>query len=114
MDVATFHCTPAILDQLRSVKIMPALIPPSCTSFLQPLDTAINKVFKQWLREAADDYITEREERLGAFEKWSISDKRIMTTWIVATAAKRLYEERQEMTQQAFIQCSITIRPDST
>ena len=114
MDVATFHCTQSILDLLRESKVIPALIPPGCTSFLQPLDTAINKPFKQWLREAADEYIAEREERFGVFEKWSVSDKRIMTTWIVAAAAKKLYGDRKEMTQQAFVQCGITIRPDGS
>jgi hypothetical protein len=114
MDVATFHCTRTILDFLHGSNIITALIPPGCTSFLQPLDTAINKAFKQWLREAADEYIAEREERLGAFEKWSVSDKRVMTTWIVAAAAKRLYGQRKEMTQQAFVQCGITIRPDGS
>jgi len=114
MDVATFHCTQAIMDLLRESKVTTALIPPGCTCILQPLDTAINKAFKQWLREAADEYIADREERFGAFEKWSVSDKRIMTTWIVAAAAKRLYGDRKELTQQAFIQCGITIRPDGT
>lgn len=114
MDVASFHCTQAVMDLLRQSKITTALIPPGCTSFLQPLDTAINKPFKQWLREAADEYIADREERLGAFEKWSVSDKRIMTTWIVAIAAKKLYSERKEMVQRAFVQCGITIRPDGT
>ena len=37
-----------------------------------------------------------------------------MTTWIVTTAAKKLYGERKELTQRAFIQCGITIRPDGT
>lgn len=37
-----------------------------------------------------------------------------MTTWIVAIAAKKLYSERKEMVQRAFVQCGITIRPDGT
>ena len=78
MNVATFHYTQAIMDLLRKSKVTTALIPPSYTYFLQPLDTTINKAFKQWLREATNEYIVDREERFSAFKKWSFLDKRII------------------------------------
>jgi hypothetical protein len=57
MDVALFHKTPAILQKLRNSHITTALIPSGCTSLLQPLDTAVNKPFKGWLREATEEYL---------------------------------------------------------
>jgi hypothetical protein len=55
MDVASFHKTQAILQKLRNIHITTALIPSGCTSLLQPLDTAVNKPFKGWLREATEE-----------------------------------------------------------
>ena len=46
IDVATFYYTQTILNLLYSLNIITALILPSYTSFLQPLNTTINKVFK--------------------------------------------------------------------
>src|SRR6185437_9584071 len=58
MDVASFHKTDQILSTLRGNTVTPAIIPPSYTSLLQPLDTAINGPFKQWLSKFADEYCT--------------------------------------------------------
>ncbi|RFU28389.1 hypothetical protein B7463_g7932, partial [Scytalidium lignicola] len=113
MDVATFHKTDLILERLKSANITTALIPPGCTSLLQPLDTAVNGPFKQWLREASDEYMESIESTDPNF-KWSTSDKRIMTTHIVAKAAQRLEQEKKEMVVQSFIQCGISIRPDGS
>ena len=46
IDVATFYYTQTILNLLYSLNIITALILPSYISFLQPLNTTINKVFK--------------------------------------------------------------------
>jgi hypothetical protein len=54
MDVASFHMIPVILDQLRQVNILPMLILSGCMSLLQPLDIAINKPVKQWIKETMD------------------------------------------------------------
>ena len=113
MDVASFHKTPEILDHLKSINILPTLIPPGCTSILQPLDTAVNKPFKQWLQEATDQYIEAIEANQPNF-KWTTSNKCIMTTFIVTTAAKHFQEEKKELVQRAFIQCKISIRPDGS
>ncbi|RFU23983.1 hypothetical protein B7463_g12354, partial [Scytalidium lignicola] len=73
MDVATFHKTNLILNRLKSANITTALIPPSCTSLLQPLDTAVNGPFKQWLREESDQYMESVESEHPDF-KWTTSD----------------------------------------
>jgi hypothetical protein len=61
MDVASFHKTDHIKQRLKELKITLALIPRGLTSFLQPLDTAVNAPIKLWLQEFTDAYITEKE-----------------------------------------------------
>jgi hypothetical protein len=112
MDVASFHKTDHIKQRLKKLKITLALIPPGLTSFLQPLDTAVNAPIKLWLQEFTNAYITEKERQKPGM-KWSVSDRRIMTTWTVAQAVRRL-EERDDLVQRAFIQTRISIRPDGT
>ncbi|RFU25261.1 hypothetical protein B7463_g11085, partial [Scytalidium lignicola] len=84
----------SILQRLRSSNIIPALIPPGCTSLLQLLDIAVNSPFKQWLKEAYDEYIEDIESKDPEF-KWTTSAKRIMTTFTVAKAAQRLEQEKR-------------------
>ncbi|EEU38504.1 uncharacterized protein NECHADRAFT_88606 [Fusarium vanettenii 77-13-4] len=111
MDAATFHKTEGIKKKLRDNGISLALIPPGCTSLLQPLDTAINAPFKRWLQEATDEYIEQIEREKGEDFKWSVSDKRVMVTHVVASALKRL-SAKSEMVKKAFLNCGISIRPD--
>jgi DDE superfamily endonuclease len=56
LDAAAFHKTPAILQKLRNNYIVTALVPPGCTRLLQPLDTAVNKPFKDLLQEQTELY----------------------------------------------------------
>jgi hypothetical protein len=88
MDAAAFHKTPAVMKFLYEAEppMLTALIPPGLTSYLQPLDTAVNGPFKKLLQQAAVEHIEqlEREERLPEF--WSIRDRRIMATHIMAMA----------------------------
>ncbi|KFA79687.1 hypothetical protein S40288_10060 [Stachybotrys chartarum IBT 40288] len=111
MDVASFHKTPAILDSLRENHITSCLIPPGLTSLLQPLDTAVNGPFKKWLQDATKEYVVGREAQ--GLIQWTVSDKRIMTTWVVAKAAKRL-ENNPDLVSKAFVQCGISVAPDGS
>jgi hypothetical protein len=83
------------------------------TSLLQPLDTHINAAFKGWIREAIDGYILRKEEEGTLYEKWSVSDKRVMTTHVVAEAWQKL-QTRSELVQRSFQQCGISVAPDGS
>ncbi|KAJ3454585.1 hypothetical protein MRS44_013185 [Fusarium solani] len=74
MDAATFHKTEGIKKKLKDNGVSLALIPPGCTSLLQPLDTAINAPFKQWLQEATDEYVERIEKEKGEDFKCIRSD----------------------------------------
>jgi hypothetical protein len=88
MDAAAFHKTPPIIKFLRETVpfIFIALISPGLTSHLQPLDTAVNSPFKKLLQQAADEYIEQLKSEKKLPEIWSINDRRIMATHIVAIA----------------------------
>jgi len=84
MDVAQFHKTPAILEQLKSHKITPSFIPPGCTGLVQPLDISVNRPFKDILRDMTEQKILHQEQ--NGLDKWSVGDRRIATTWCVGRA----------------------------
>jgi hypothetical protein len=59
MDAAVFHKIPTVMKFLYEAELpmLTALISPGLTSYLQPLDTAVNGPFKKLLQQAADEYI---------------------------------------------------------
>jgi hypothetical protein len=88
MDAAAFQKTPPIMKFLREAvpPMLTTLIPPGLTSHLQPLNTAVNGPFKTLLQQAADKYIKQLESEKRLPEVWSIADRRVMATHIVAMA----------------------------
>lgn len=111
LDSAGFHKTPMVLDVLRSHSIIPSVIPGGCTGLVQPLDTAVNKPFKEYLRNHTDEYY---DTAGSAIEKWSVSDKRVMVTHVVATAWKAFCEEKAELVQKAFREVGISLPLDGS
>jgi len=87
------------------------MIPVGCTSLLQPLDTAVNKPFKGWLREATEDYLDSMSK--GEVLKWTVSDCRIITTHVVAAATRKL-SKNAELVRKAFLKYEINIYIDSS
>ncbi|KAK5018205.1 hypothetical protein LTR60_001599, partial [Cryomyces antarcticus] len=87
------------------------MIPAGCTSLLQPLDTAINKPFKEWLREETDLYV--EHYPIEEVENWTVSKRRITTTHVVAAAAQRL-RQHAPLVKKAFVECGISIAPDGS
>jgi len=59
-----------------------------CTGLIQPLDTAVNKPFREYLREFTDQYIEKHESQRPSLvtDGWTLSDKCIMTTHVVGDA----------------------------
>ena len=63
MDVFAGHTTAAVLNKLRDFNITPSLTPGDCTGLLQPLDPAVNKPFKVYLRDFMNAYVEGKEHR---------------------------------------------------
>ncbi|WJG35637.1 uncharacterized protein FOBCDRAFT_186011 [Fusarium oxysporum Fo47] len=111
MDAASFHLTDRIKVEVRRQLLTSALIPAGCTSLLQPLDTTINRLFKQFYREEMDIYELEEERKGKTY--WTISERRIMTTWIVHRAWERIKKER-DIIRDSFLRAGINTRPDGS
>jgi hypothetical protein len=104
MDAASFHKTEAILDFIRQSTplITIAFIPLGLTSLVQPLNTAVNGLFKILLQEKIGVYSDELEKREGLPNPWILKDRRKMTIVIVGRAWERL-SANTSMIKQAFL-----------
>jgi len=57
LDLIESHKSPAVLEKFKSHNITLSRIPVGCTSLVQRLDFAINKPFKDIMRELTDEAI---------------------------------------------------------
>ncbi|RPA95569.1 DDE-domain-containing protein [Choiromyces venosus 120613-1] len=113
MDLMGSHKTPAILDLLRSHDITPSLIPGGCTSLLQPLDISVNKPFKEMVRDFTDEKIFELES-MEEFERWSVGDRRITTTFCVGDAFYKFHQEKAEIIWRVFRKVGLSLPIDGS
>nr|KAF6382516.1 hypothetical protein mPipKuh1_008878 [Pipistrellus kuhlii] len=80
-DAASTHCAKDMKTFLHERKIDQIMIPSGIMAYLQTLDIAINKPFKDNLRMEINDYIENRMERnqLGNFVKPKLQE---VVTWV--------------------------------
>jgi hypothetical protein len=113
MDAASFHKTEGILTFIRTFEtpMTTALIPPGLTSLVQPLDTAVNGHFKQFLQEEADTYVCELSDTGKLPNPGTLRDRREKATVIMGRAWERLQAD-PALVERAFLHCGISIHPD--
>lgn len=68
LDLCSSHKTPAVLNSLRSRRIILTLIPDGCTNLIHPLDVSVNKPLKARIRNLTDEAIMNCENA-AYFEK---------------------------------------------
>ncbi|KAI2466459.1 DDE superfamily endonuclease-domain-containing protein [Annulohypoxylon bovei var. microspora] len=119
MDVAGFHNTEGIKRELRDDRILPAMIPGGMTSHIQVLDTHLNKVVKQLLRNFHDLWMQNREDEYEAkgipAPPLTTRDQRIKTTFIIDQMIQELKRPvYQELIRKGFKQTGASVRPDGS
>lgn len=114
-DLCPSHKTPTVLNNLRNHQVMPSLIPAGCTSLVQPLDVSINKPLKERIRDLTDEAIYESENGdIGRFEKWTIGDRRVLTTCCVGDAWYEFCIEKQDLVKRIFRKVGLSLPIDGS
>ena len=113
LDLMGSHKTPAILDLLHSNNITPSLIPGGCTGLVQPLDVSVNKPFKELVRDLTDEKIFKLES-IDQFEKWTVGDRRVVTTFCVGDAFYQFHQEKGELIRPVFQKVGLSLPTDGS
>ena len=82
MDVHRAQKTEAVKATLKQQHTTIAMIPPGCTSLIQPLDVVVNAPFKAKIETYAEQHY---EANISSWmdDKYTASDRRVlMTKWI--------------------------------
>lgn len=103
----------AVLNAFRASKTTTSFIPEGCTSMVQPLDTAINRIFKDHISELLDHEM-DRNPDLWDSGRFTVSDCHILMTWIVSETWEWLHCEKNQLIIKAFRQVGITLPIDGT
>jgi len=121
LDVAKFHSTEEVLTTLRSNNIIPSMIPPGCTGFVQPLDVSVNKPFKHILRDILEDHLDTYEAQhqvnlreLHQSDLSAIAERRILVTHAVGEAWEKFNQTYQELVVTTFRKLGLTLPIDGS
>jgi len=88
-------------------------MPPGCTSLVQPLDVSINKPLKGMIRDLTDEAILDCES-VESFEKWSVGQRRVLTTNCVGDAWYRFCIEKKELVERVFRKLGLSLPADGS
>jgi hypothetical protein len=105
--------TPRVLNAFRASKTVTSFIPEGCTSLVQPLDTAVNHIFKDYISDLLDREM-ERNLTLWKSGRFTIEDRWVLMTWIVGEAWDWLHREKSQLIIKAFRQVGITLPVDGS
>lgn len=94
-------------------QITSTMIPGGCTGLIQPLDVSVNKPLKARIRDLTDEAILECES-FDHFEKWSVGQRRIMTTWCVGDAWYAFCIEKQDLVKRVFRKVGLSLPIDGS
>jgi hypothetical protein len=78
---------------------------------VQVLDVSINKLVKKFIEEEEQIYYDNNLDTFAA-ETVNIGQRRILMTWWVATAWKRVYDEYQDLIVKTFKHVGLSLNPN--
>ena len=107
-DVHKAQKTPGIMNKLkRECKTEVMLVPPGCTSLIQPLDVSFNGEFKNVIDKLQTEHMHGHLEQY-VNNSLSASARRILITKWVGAAWEQV-SQKKEMVQRAFKKCGISV-----
>jgi len=119
LDVAKFHYTEEVLCTLHSHDIIASLIPAGCTGLVQPLDVAVNKPFKNILRNILDDLLDKYQSQhqvnlreLRTSDTSAIAERRILVTQAVREAWEQFSTSQHDLIIKTFRKLGLTLPVD--
>ncbi|RPA91146.1 DDE-domain-containing protein, partial [Choiromyces venosus 120613-1] len=113
LDLCSAHTTEPVMELFHSNSIIPSLIPAGCTSLLQPLDVSVNKPLKGIIRDLTDEAIMDCES-VETFEKWSVGQRRILTTNCVDDAWYQFCIEKKDIVESVFRKVGLSLPADGS
>lgn len=106
LDVHKDQKTDHIKGLLLQCKITPVIVPPGCTSIVQPLDVSVNAPLKCKVETTAAQHMQEDLE--GYLNgKFTAGERRVLLTQWVGQAWEELFCDR-EMVTRSFKKCGIS------
>lgn len=106
IDSAAFHLTKEVRMAMTNLNIILCVVPAGCTSAVQPLDTHINKAFKNLMKQKTEQLLYSRNS-----ETVELHELRLITLQAVEWAWAQI---PADLIEKSFIQCGITIHPDGS
>ncbi|RPB05195.1 hypothetical protein L873DRAFT_1663417, partial [Choiromyces venosus 120613-1] len=107
------HKTSTVLEKLRSHNITLSLILTGCTSLVQPLDSAINKPFKDLMCEQTDHAIF-AAENISSFHKYIVKQWHILITSCVGDVFYKFHEEKSDIIYWVFWKVCLSLLIDGS
>jgi hypothetical protein len=113
LDAFAAHLTPAVHSYVKQNKTTLSVIPGGCTGYVQVLDVSLNKPLKDLIKEEHDDHYNQHIEEWerGVF---SVGDRRVLLTYWVARAWKRLHLEYKDTIINTFRSVELSLNPNSS
>jgi len=107
------HLTPTVRSYVKQNRITLSVIPGGCTGYIQPLDVSLNKPLKALIKEEHDDHFDQHMDEWQA-GKFSVGDRRVLLTYWVAKAWKRLYLEYKDTIINTFRNVGLSLNPNGS
>jgi hypothetical protein len=112
-DLFAAHKTAPVLEKLSTHDIIPTMIPAGCTSLVQPLDVSINKPLKEYIRSLTSVGIWDFED-IESFERWTVGERQIHTTWCVGDVWYQFCVEKQDIVKKVFRKVGLSLPIDGS